>query len=190
MTNKELFASMQGQLKPSPQARAALEARLAQPVKKRPAPWKYGAVAACAALVLAAWPIYRVLSPALHAVVPGQGGYTAYQETESTLGGLEGNLPQLNIWAADPPTSSSSASYTSGEGVNREVTQDDLDALLGGSVPDALGWEGFSDLTGYLAFGPGHGAPLDELFYGHFYGSCTWGEFTLMVGGQGIADSN
>ena len=74
MTNKELFASMQGQLKPSPQARAALEARLAQPVKKRPAPWKYGAVAACAALVLAAWPIYRVLSPALHAVVPGQGG--------------------------------------------------------------------------------------------------------------------
>ena len=74
MTNKELFASMQGQLKPSPQARAALEARLAQPVKKRPAPWKYGAVAACAALVLAAWPIYRVLSPALHAVVPDQGG--------------------------------------------------------------------------------------------------------------------
>ena len=64
MTNKELFASMQGQLKPSPQARAALEARLAQPVKKRSAPWKYGAVAACAALVLAAWPIYRVLSPA------------------------------------------------------------------------------------------------------------------------------
>ena len=189
MTNKELFASMQGQLKPSPQARAALEARLAQPVKKRPAPWKYGAVAACAALVLAAWPIYRVLSPALHAVVPGQGGYAAYQETESTLGGLEGNLPQLNIWAADPPTSSSSADYASGEGVNREVTQDDLDALLGGSVPDALGWEGFSDLTGYLAFGPGHGAPLDDLFYGHFYGSCTWGEFTLMVGGQGVTVS-
>lgn len=187
MTNKELFASMQGQLKPSPQARAALEARLAQPVKKRPAPWKYGAVAACAALVLAAWPIYRVLSPALHAVVPGQGGYTAYQETESTLGGLEGNLPQLNIWAADPPTSSSSADYASGEGVNREPTQADLDALLGGPIPDVLDWEEFSDLTGYLAFGPGHGAPLDELFYGHFYGSCTWGEFTLMVGGQGIA---
>lgn len=189
MTNKELFASMQGQLKPSPQARAALEARLAQPVKKRPAPWKYGAVAACAALVLAAWPIYRVLSPALHAVVPGQGGYTAYQETEDTLDESDAALPHLNIWDTVPPSSGSSASYTSGEGVNREVTQDDLDALLGGSVPDALGWEGFSDLTGYLAFGPGHGAPLDELFYGHFYGSCTWGEFTLMIGGQGIAVS-
>ena len=189
MTNKELFASMQGQLKPSPQARAALEARLAQPVKKRPAPWKYGAVAACAALVLAAWPIYRVLSPALHAVVPGQGGYTAYQETEDTLDESDAALPHLNIWDTVPPSSGSSASYTSGEGVNREVTQDDLDALLGGSVPDALGWEGFSDLTGYLAFGPGHGAPLDDLFYGHFYGSCTWGEFTLMVGGQGVTVS-
>lgn len=189
MTNKELFASMQGQLKPSPQARAALEARLAQPVKKRPAPWKYGAVAACAALVLAAWPIYRVLSPALHAVVPDQGGYTAYQETEDTLGELEGDLPKLNIWAADPPTSSSSADYASGEGVNREPTQADLNALLGGPIPDVLDWEEFSDLTGYLAFGPGHGAPLDELFYGHFYGSCTWGEFTLMVGGQGVTVS-
>ena len=110
MTNKELFASMQGQLKPSPRARAALEARLAQPVKKRPAPWKYGAVAACAALVLAAWPIYRVLSPALHAVVPGQGGYTAYQETEDTLDESDAALPHLNIWDTVPPSSGSSAS--------------------------------------------------------------------------------
>lgn len=194
MTNKELFASMQGQLKPSPQARAALEARLAQPVKKRPAPWKYGAVAACAALVLAAWPIYRVLSPALHAVVPGQGGYTAYQETEEALEELEGGLPQLNIWAAVPPTESSSASYAAGAGVNREVAQADLEALLGGPIPDVLGWEGFSDLTGRLAFGLPGGAyeepgPLDELFYGHFYASCGWGELTLMVGGQGVTVS-
>lgn len=190
----EIFSSMQEQLRPSPQARAALEARLAQPVKKRPAPWKYGAVAACAALVLAAYPIYRALSPALHATVPGQGGYATYQETEDTLGELEGNLPQLNIWAADPPTSGSLADYASGEGVNREPTQTDLEALLGGSIPDVLGWEGFSDLTGMLAFGQPGGAyeepgPLDELFYGHFYGSCTWGELTLMVGGLGITVS-
>ena len=185
----EIFSSMQEQLRPSPQARAALEERLAQPVKKRPARWKYGALAACAALVLAAYPIYRALSPALHATVPGQGGYATYQETEDTLGELEGNLPQLNIWAADPPTSGSLADYASGEGVNREPTQTDLEALLGRPIPDVLGWEGFSELTGYLAFGPGHGAPLDELFYGHFYASCDWGELTLMVGGQGIAVS-
>ena len=190
----EIFSSMQEQLRPSPQARAALEDQLAQPVKKRPARWRYGAVAACAALVLAAWPIYRALSPALHATVPGQGGYTAYQETEETLGELEGSLPQLNIWAADPPTEGSGASYAAGAGVNRDVTQTDLEALLGGSIPDVLGWEGFSDLTGMLAFGLPGGAyeepgPLDELFYGHFYGSCGWGELTLMVGGQGVTVS-
>ena len=51
--NKELFDSMQKQMTPSPQVRAALTEQLAQPAKKRPTPWmKYGAVAACAALVL------------------------------------------------------------------------------------------------------------------------------------------
>ena len=192
----KIFSSMQEQLKPSPQARAALEARMAQPVKKRPAPWKYGAVAACAALVLAAYPIYRTLSPALHATVPGQGSYSTYQETEEALGELEGGLPQLNIWAVDLPTegSGSNASYAGGAGVNREVARADLEALLGGSVPYVLGWEGFSDLTGRLAFGLPGGAyeepgPLDELYYGHFYASCGWGELTLMVGGQGVTVS-
>ncbi len=51
--NKELFQSMQKQMTPSPEARAELSEKLAQPVKKRPVPWrKYGAVAACAALVV------------------------------------------------------------------------------------------------------------------------------------------
>ena len=36
-----------------------------------------------------------------------------------------------------------------------------------------------------LAFGPGHGDPLDTLFYGHFYADCDWGKLTLMVGGLG-----
>ena len=192
--NKELFSSMQEQLKPSAQARAALEERLAQPVKKRPAPWKYGALAACAALVLAAWPIYRALSPALHSTVEGdQGsGYITAQEDSRETAGT--GLPRLNIWETDPPTQGSSASYAAGEGVNREATQADLEALLGGSIPDMLGWEGFSELTGYLAFGHPGGAyeepgPLDELFYGHFYASCGWGELTLMVGGQGVTVS-
>ena len=51
--SKELFGSMNKQMTPSPQVRAALSEKLAQPVKKRPVPWrKYGAVAACAALVV------------------------------------------------------------------------------------------------------------------------------------------
>ena len=53
--NKELFDSMQKQMSPSPQVRAELSEKLAQPVKKRPAAWKkYTAVAACAALVIGA----------------------------------------------------------------------------------------------------------------------------------------
>ena len=45
--DKELFDSMQKQMAPSPEVRAALSEKLAQPVKKRPVPWmKYGAVAA------------------------------------------------------------------------------------------------------------------------------------------------
>ncbi len=58
--NKELFDSMQKQMTPSPQVRAALTEQLAQPAKKRPTPWmKYGAVAACAALVIGAFTVYQ-----------------------------------------------------------------------------------------------------------------------------------
>lgn len=53
--NQELFEHMRKQMTPSPQVRAALSEKLAQPVKKRPAPWKkYAALAACAALVIGA----------------------------------------------------------------------------------------------------------------------------------------
>lgn len=60
--NKELFDSMQKQMTPSPEVRAALSEKLAQPVKKRPVPWmKYGALAACAALVIGAFPLYQAM---------------------------------------------------------------------------------------------------------------------------------
>ena len=57
--NKELFQSMQKQMTPSPEARAELSEKLAQPVKKRPVPWKkYTALAACAALVIGAFSLH------------------------------------------------------------------------------------------------------------------------------------
>lgn len=57
--NKELFDSIQKQMTPSPEVRAALDEKLAQPVKKRPTAWKkYGALAACAALVIGAFSIH------------------------------------------------------------------------------------------------------------------------------------
>ena len=60
--NKELFDSMRKQMTPSPEVRAALSEKLAQPAKKRPVPWKkYTALAACAALVIGAFPLYQAM---------------------------------------------------------------------------------------------------------------------------------
>lgn len=60
--NQELFDSMRKQMTPSPQVRAALSEKLAQAPKKRPAPWKkYAALAACAALVIGAFPLYQAI---------------------------------------------------------------------------------------------------------------------------------
>ena len=54
--NKDLFCSMQRKLIPSQQAVDQLKERLVQsaPAGRQPIPWKYGALAACAALLIAA----------------------------------------------------------------------------------------------------------------------------------------
>lgn len=196
--NKELFSSMQRQLTPSPQARAELEERLTGvSPKKRPVfRWQYGAAAACLLLAVAAAPLWRQFNPNLHTVVQGQGNAAqGYQENSAVTTEGADALPKLNFWVTDPPSEGSANSYAAGEGVNREVTQADLEALLGGSIPEVLDWKGFDQLSGMLAFGPPKGAsqatqrPLDELFYGHFYASCDWGDLTLMVGGLGTTVS-
>ena len=94
--NKELFSNMQKQMTPSPQARAALSEKLAQPVKKRPVPWKkYTALAACAALMVGAFTVYQAGRPegktALHSYVTVDGvtGYVQENVTTAT-GGSEG----------------------------------------------------------------------------------------------------
>lgn len=194
--NKELFSSMQRQLIPSTQARAELEARLAEvSVKKRPAfRWQYGAAAACLLLAVAAVPLWQHWNPSLHTVVQGQGTSPSYQEDSAVTTEGADALPKLNVWVTDPPSENSANSYAAPEGIDRDATLADLDALLDGSIPEALGWEGFSELSGMLAFGIPTGAdgihhPLDELYFGHFYGNCTWGKFALMVGGLGFTVS-
>lgn len=195
--NKELFSSMQRQLTPSPQARAELEERLAGvSPKKRPAfRWQYGAAAACLLLAVAAVPLWRQFNPNLHTVVQGQGNDAqGYQEDSAAITEGADALPKLNFWVTDPPSEGSSNSYAAPEWIDRDATQADLEALLGGSIPEALGWEGFDQLSGMLAFGIPTGAdgihhPLDELYLGHFYASCDWGELTLMVGGLGVTVS-
>lgn len=97
--NKELFDSMQKQMTPSPEVRAALSEKLAQPVKKRPVPWmKYGAVAACAALVIGAFSVYnlhqvhhddlrRTLPLHSYVMVEGLTGGVRENATETMTGG-------------------------------------------------------------------------------------------------------
>lgn len=58
--NKDLFASMRSQLSPSPEARAALEKKLSTPRKKHGPGRRYVALAACAAVIIAAFPLYRI----------------------------------------------------------------------------------------------------------------------------------
>lgn len=58
--NKDLFDSMQKQMRPSPEVRAVLAEKLAQPVKRRIPVRKYAAVAACAALVIGGLSVYSL----------------------------------------------------------------------------------------------------------------------------------
>ena len=101
--NKELFDSMQKQMTPSPQVRAALTEQLAQPAKKRPTPWmKYGAVAACAALVIGVYAVYQAGKPegkaALHSYVTVENmtGYIPENATTAT-GGSEGAVRDTDM---------------------------------------------------------------------------------------------
>lgn len=58
--NKDLLDSMRKQMAPGPEVRAALDERLARPVKRRISVRKYAAVAACAALVIGAFSLYNL----------------------------------------------------------------------------------------------------------------------------------
>lgn len=93
--NHELFTNMQKQMNPSPDVRAALSEKLARPVKKRPAPWmKYGALAACAALVIGGFlalgplqkPTIYVRSFVRDPIIDTPGSLHSYVTVEGLMG--------------------------------------------------------------------------------------------------------
>ena len=119
--NKELFDSMQKQMTPSPQVRAALTEQLAQPAKKRPTPWmKYGAVAACAALVIGVYAVYQAGKPegkaALHSYVTVDDltGFVLENATTAT-GGSEGGDQDMGMTPEDLTAAMLDAGYTQEE---------------------------------------------------------------------------
>ena len=83
--NKVMIASMREQLRPSEAARTALLDRVGEIPNKREgnSVRKYFAVAACAALLLCAYPVYNVLKsqnpPKLHSYITVEAGYWSYQ---------------------------------------------------------------------------------------------------------------
>lgn len=58
--NKNLFDSMQEQMNPRPEVRAALSKKLTRPAKRRIPIRKYAAIAACAVLVVGSFPVYSL----------------------------------------------------------------------------------------------------------------------------------
>ena len=129
--DKELFDSMQKQMAPSPEVRAALSEKLAQPVKKRPVPWmKYGAVAACAVLavgVLGAsrYPSWEhilqnfrpsILETKLHSYVMAVDVTGSIPENATTAtGGSEGSDQDMGMTPQDLEQAMLDAGYTQEE---------------------------------------------------------------------------
>lgn len=89
--NRELFSEMQRQLKPSYEAEEALKAKLEAAQTKGKVRWgRYVALAACAALAVAAVPIYGALNPPLHTYAVDAGGAVAeHGEVISLTGGKD-----------------------------------------------------------------------------------------------------
>ena len=124
--SKELFDSMQKQMTPSPQVRAALTEQLAQPAKKRPTPWmKYGAVAACAALVVGAFTVYQagkdryyplISKIPIHSYVTVEGLTEIVPENATTAtGGSEGRDQDMGMTPEDLTAAMLDAGYTQEE---------------------------------------------------------------------------
>ena len=133
--SKELFDSMNKQMTPSPQVRAALSEKLAQPVKKRPVPWKkYTALAACAALVIGAFSLHSygqedgqwmfflrsfhrdVIETKLHSYVTVDDltGFVSENATTAT-GGSEGSDQDMGMAPEDLAAAMLDAGYTQEE---------------------------------------------------------------------------
>lgn len=129
--NKELFDSMQKQMTPSPEVRAALSEKLAQPAKKRPVPWKkYTALAACAVLavgVLGAsqYPSWEhilqnfrpsILETKLHSYVMAEDVTGSIPENATTAtGGSEGSVQDMGMTPQDLEQAMLDAGYTQEE---------------------------------------------------------------------------
>ena len=140
--NKELFVSMREQMRPSEEARAALEEKLAAPWKKRVPAGRYAAIAACLAAVIAAAPASNFIRDSLEiSIDPGPGD----RRTEITEPHGYVLADELGCWPAEN-TATGNADAGSGD-QDQDMTP--------GELTDNMLEAGFSreDADGYLALG-------------------------------------
>lgn len=176
--NKDIFDSMRKQMNPSPEVRAALEEKLAQPVKRRIPVRKYVAVAACAALVIGGLSVYSlyqdqarwmlitqnfhrdgiVSTQHIHSYVladesatAATGAYNAESGVEDLYppGGPDRGSGSPNI--EDPASAVNTKDPAGGDIPAQEGAEDyqDLRAHLNGTLPDWYGGA-YLDADGYL----------------------------------------
>ena len=151
--NKQLLDSMRRQMSPSPDARAALTEKLAQPVKKRPIPWmRYGAVAACAVLVVGVFTIYQAgrshylvshRTIPLHSYVTVEGLTGTIQENATTTetGGGDTGAPNTGALPA-PNTGDLPGGTYIGDAPSQEEAVNAYEKLMdrfNGQYPDWYG---------------------------------------------------
>ena len=143
--NKELFRSMQEQMRPSGEARNALAERLAS-AKRRTIPWsRYAAVAACGALLAAAIPAAGMVRDNMKWRVIGDS-FTTDTIREVTQPHSYEVMDGTACWPGDDITTESSADTGAGD-QDQDMTP--------GELTDNMLEAGFSreDADGYLALG-------------------------------------
>ncbi|MCI9444596.1 MAG: hypothetical protein HFF69_07730 [Oscillospiraceae bacterium] len=143
--NKELFRSMQEQMRPSGEARNALAERLAS-AKRRTIPWsRYAAVAACGALLAAAIPAAGMVRDNMKWRVIGDS-FTTDTIREVTQPHSYEVMDGTACWPEDDITTESSADTGAGD-QDQDMTP--------GELTDNMLEAGFSqeDVDGYLASG-------------------------------------
>jgi hypothetical protein len=136
--NHDLYRAMQNQLSPSQQAREQLSQRLAQTSPRpRRAGWKYASLAACAVLVIAAYPVYRTLHPPvqpLHSYVTIENdSFSTTTTTETTedsgddtaVAGAIESKDNIEISPENTPASTDDTGFTQAEIADSSASPED-----------------------------------------------------------------
>lgn len=147
--NKELFASMREQMCPSAQARAALEEKLVNTKSIRFPVRRYAAIAACAAVIAAAVPVYNFIRDSREISIDGGPGWQDLLDHFDTAVSVE--EPHSYTLLDDPNACWPEDTTAAGTGDSGDEDQD----MTPGELRDNMLEAGFTqeDADAYLASG-------------------------------------